>query len=64
MFKTTERHGEAPLQKYDLILGYTGELFSSHIGLGGFFSLAICISKRKDGKKKRSTKIARGCTPT
>ena len=31
MVKTTERHGEAPL-KDDLLLGYTGGLFSLHVG--------------------------------
>jgi len=31
MVKTTERHGEAPL-KYDLFSGYTGGLFSLHVG--------------------------------
>ena len=51
MVKTTERHGEAPL-KYDHFSGYAGGLFSLHVGYGGFFSLAICISKRKDGKKR------------
>jgi len=31
MVKTTERHGEAPL-KYDLFSGYTGGIFSLHVG--------------------------------
>ena len=31
MVKTTERHGEAPL-KDGLLLGYTGGLFSLHVG--------------------------------
>ena len=51
MVITTERHGEAPV-KNDLFSGYAGGRFSLHVGYGGFFSLAICISKRKDGKKR------------